>query len=101
MTCRKRRNDVKTAGVSLTRDELRRCLFTDRSGIRHYGPHALRHACATRLLAEGLSMKEIGDHLGRRKADTTRGPLLGESAARQPFPVRAETDRIGKASPNS
>ncbi len=35
MTCRKRRDDVETAGVSLTRDELRRSLFTDRSGIRH------------------------------------------------------------------
>ena len=35
MTCRKRRDDVETAGVSLTRDELRRRLFTDRSGIRH------------------------------------------------------------------
>jgi len=40
--------------------------------LPHYGPHCLRHACATRLLAEGLSMKEIGDHLGHRKADTTR-----------------------------
>jgi site-specific recombinase XerD len=38
----------------------------------HRGPHALRHACATRLLAEGLSMKEIGDHLGHRKPDSTR-----------------------------
>ena len=37
-----------------------------------HGPHALRHACATRLVAEGLSMKESGDHLGHRKADTTR-----------------------------
>jgi site-specific recombinase XerD len=36
------------------------------------GPHSLRHACATHLLAEGLSMKEIGDHLGHRKLDTTR-----------------------------
>ncbi len=34
MTCRKRRNDVETAGESLTRDEFRRCLFTDRSGKR-------------------------------------------------------------------
>jgi integrase/recombinase XerD len=42
------------------------------AGLPHYGPHSLRHACATRLLAEGLSMKEIGDHLGHRKADTTR-----------------------------
>ena len=40
--------------------------------LPHYGPHSLRHACATRLLAEGLSMKQIGDHLGHRKADTTR-----------------------------
>jgi len=29
-----------------------------------YGPHALRHACATHLLAKGFSLKEIGDHLG-------------------------------------
>jgi len=42
------------------------------TGLPHYGPHCLRHACATRLLAEGLSMKAIGDHLGHRKADTTR-----------------------------
>jgi len=36
MTCRKRRDDVKTAGELLTRDELRRCLFTDgvASGIK-------------------------------------------------------------------
>jgi integrase/recombinase XerD len=40
--------------------------------LPQHGPHSLRHACATRLLAEGLSMKEIGDHLGHRKADTTR-----------------------------
>jgi len=40
--------------------------------LPQYGPHSLRHACATRLLAEGLSMKEIGDHLGHRKPDTTR-----------------------------
>jgi len=40
--------------------------------LKHRGPHSLRHACATRLLAGGLSMKEIGDHLGHRKIDTTR-----------------------------
>jgi len=32
----------------------------------------LRHACARRLLAQGFSMKAIGDHLGHRKLDTTR-----------------------------
>lgn len=29
-----------------------------------YGPHALLHSCATHLLAEGVSLKEIADHLG-------------------------------------
>jgi len=37
----------------------------------HRGPHALRHACAARLLAEGLTMKEIGDHLGHRSTRAT------------------------------
>ena len=39
--------------------------------LKHNGPHALRHACASHLLAEGLSLKEIGDHLGHRCYDTT------------------------------
>lgn len=38
----------------------------------HHGPHALRHACATHLLAEGFSLKEIGDHLGHQQPNTTR-----------------------------
>lgn len=40
--------------------------------IKHRGPHSLRHACATRLLSQGLSLKEIGDHLGHRNPDATR-----------------------------
>jgi site-specific recombinase XerD len=32
----------------------------------------LRHACATHLLAQGLSLKEIGDHLGHQSPQTTR-----------------------------
>jgi integrase len=44
------------------------------SGVEspHYGPHALRHACATHLLAQGLSLKEIGDHLGHQSPEATR-----------------------------
>lgn len=37
-----------------------------------HGPHALRHACASHLVAEGLSLKQIGDHLGHRSAYATR-----------------------------
>jgi integrase/recombinase XerD len=40
--------------------------------LAHYGPHSLRHACATHLLAQGLSLKEIGDHLGHESPETTR-----------------------------
>jgi len=40
--------------------------------LARFGPHAFRHACATHLLQEGLSLKEIGDHLGHRHPDTTR-----------------------------
>ena len=40
--------------------------------LPHHGPHALRHACATRLLATGLTLKEIGDQLGHVDPDTTR-----------------------------
>jgi integrase/recombinase XerD len=41
--------------------------------LRHYGSHSLRYACASHLLEEGLSLKEIGDHLGHRDTNTTRG----------------------------
>jgi site-specific recombinase XerD len=36
-----------------------------------HGPHAFRHACATHLLEQGLSLKEIGDHLGHRSLNST------------------------------
>jgi site-specific recombinase XerD len=36
------------------------------------GPHALRHACATHLMAQSFSLKEIGDHLGHRSSFATR-----------------------------
>jgi integrase len=40
--------------------------------IPHYGPHSLRHACAGHLVEEGLSLKQIADHLGHRRPGTTR-----------------------------
>lgn len=40
--------------------------------LKHYGPHSLRHACATRLINEGISLKEISDHLGHQSLESTR-----------------------------
>ena len=53
---------------SLTQKRLAACGI----GGTHQGPHALRHACAARLVSEGLSLKEIGDHLGHRSSSSTR-----------------------------
>jgi site-specific recombinase XerD len=49
-------------------------LRLDAAGIqcRRRGPHCLRHACATHLLEQGASLKEIGDLLGHRDANSTR-----------------------------
>jgi site-specific recombinase XerD len=38
----------------------------------HQGPHSLRHACATHLVSEGFSLKEISDHLGHRSLSATQ-----------------------------
>ncbi|QDT45191.1 Tyrosine recombinase XerD [Gimesia alba] len=40
--------------------------------LPHYGAHVLRHACARHLLAQGFSLKEIGDHLGHQSPQATR-----------------------------
>lgn len=40
--------------------------------IKHHGPHAIRHACATHLINEGFTLKEISDHLGHQQLETTR-----------------------------
>jgi integrase/recombinase XerD len=36
------------------------------------GPHGLRHACATHLLAQGTPLPEISNHLGHRSVQSTR-----------------------------
>lgn len=50
------------------------CTRMNALGIRcpRPGPHALRHACAAHLVAEGFSLKQLGDHLGHRSAYATR-----------------------------
>jgi len=37
----------------------------------HHGPHSLRHACATRLINKGVSMKAIADQLGHQSLAST------------------------------
>ena len=39
--------------------------------LSHRGAHCLRHACACHLLASGFNLKQIGDHLGHRSANST------------------------------
>jgi integrase/recombinase XerD len=39
--------------------------------VEHPGPHALRHACATHLMTMGVSLEDIGGHLGHSSADVT------------------------------
>lgn len=41
------------------------------TSLKHYGPHSLRHACATYLINRGISLKEISDQLGHRNLDST------------------------------
>lgn len=50
------------------------CSRFDHSGVEtpHHGPHALRHACACQLLAEGFSLEAISDHLGHQSLSSTR-----------------------------
>ncbi|OWS75252.1 hypothetical protein CBW22_12770 [Pantoea sp. VS1] len=40
--------------------------------LPQYGPRALRHACATRLMETGMPLAQIGMHLGHTDADATR-----------------------------
>lgn len=47
-------------------------LTTLGASLAHHGPHALRHAFATRMMATGCSLKEIGDCLGHRSAESTQ-----------------------------
>jgi len=40
--------------------------------LKHHGPHALRHACATHLMQENISLKSISEHLGHQSLEATR-----------------------------
>jgi site-specific recombinase XerD len=40
--------------------------------LRHCGPHALRHACASHLLKQGFTLQQIGEYLGHRDLECTQ-----------------------------
>jgi len=44
------------------------------------GPHSLRHAGATYLLNRGLTLKQVGDHLGHRHWGSTQVYAKGDLA---------------------
>ena len=61
----------------------------------HTGSHVLRHACATHLLAQGLSLKEIGDHLGHHSPEATRiYPIVWDTGSTTGFVQRFRELRI-------
>lgn len=68
LTFRKPPQPLSQAAVWWTVGSRMRRLGID---ARPCGPHALRHACAQRLLDAGFSMKAIGDCLGHRDPAST------------------------------
>ena len=54
--------------------ELRRAFRTaiKRAGLKDFRPHDIRHSYATEMLAQGLSLGEIGHLLGHRSVSMTR-----------------------------
>jgi len=69
LTLRQPYRPVSVCGLSSMMAKLEKKLGLK---LKRYGPHALRHACATHLLAQGLTMKEVGDHLGHVSVAATR-----------------------------
>ena len=63
---------IKPLSVGGLYNVVSRCMANVGLHPKHRGPHALRHACAVHLVTQGLSLKEIGDHLGHRSTSATR-----------------------------
>lgn len=39
--------------------------------LNHYGPHSIRHACASHLINTGISLKVISNQLGHQNIEST------------------------------
>jgi len=69
LTLRRPYRPVSVAALSTMTQKLQKRLGLK---LKRYGSHVLRHACATHLLAQGLTLKEVGDHLGHVSVAATR-----------------------------
>ena len=69
LTLRRPYRPVSVGALSTMTRKLQRRLGLK---LKRYGSHVLRHACATHLLAQGLTLKEVGDHLGHMSVAATR-----------------------------
>ncbi len=68
LTLRRPYRPVSVGALSTMTQKLQKRLGLQ---LKRYGPHAMHHACATHLLAQGLTLKEVGDHLGHVSAAAT------------------------------
>ena len=48
-------------------------IASERAGVGSFGPHRLRHTCATDMLQAGASLAEVAQVLRHRRIDTTAG----------------------------
>jgi integrase/recombinase XerD len=69
LTLRRPYRSVSVGALSTMTQKLQKRLGLK---LKRYGSHVLRHACATHLLAQGLTLKEVGDHLGHVSVAATR-----------------------------
>src|SRR6266496_4572238 len=69
LTLRRPYRPVSVGAISTMTQKLQKRLGLK---LKRYGSHVLRHACATHLLAQGLTLKEVGDHLGHMYVAATR-----------------------------
>ena len=69
LTLRRPYRPVSVGALSTMTRKLQKRLGLE---LKRCGSHVLRHACATHLLAQGLTLKEVGDHLGHMSVGATR-----------------------------
>jgi integrase/recombinase XerD len=62
----------RTTARGTIHSRIRRLFVSNRVNSVTKGPHALRHACAARLMAKGASVKSIASFLGQRNTRSVR-----------------------------